>query len=105
MNVLLNSCDACHRGSSVAFETERRASSVAFIVTDDGEGISAEVAARAVEPFFTTKGNSGGTGLGLAIANEIVKTHRGELEITRNRERGTRVAILIPIVKEADVHG
>ena len=105
VNVLLNSCDACHRGSSVAFETERRASSVAFIVTDDGEGISAEVAARAVEPFFTTKGNSGGTGLGLAIANEIVKTHRGELEITRNRERGTRVAILIPIVKEADVHG
>jgi two-component system, NtrC family, sensor kinase len=105
VNVLLNSCDACHRGSSVAFETERRASNVAFVITDDGDGISDEVAARATEPFFTTKGNSGGTGLGLAIANEIVKTHRGELTITRNRERGTRVAILIPIAKEADVHG
>jgi two-component system NtrC family sensor kinase len=105
VNVLLNSCDACHRGSSVAFETERRASNVAFVITDDGDGISDEVAARATEPFFTTKGNNGGTGLGLAIANEIVKTHRGELEITRNRERGTRVAILIPIAKEADVHG
>jgi two-component system, NtrC family, sensor kinase len=104
VNVLLNSCDACHAGSSVAFGTERRSAAVAFIVTDDGEGISAEVAARATEPFFTTKQDRGGTGLGLAIANEIVKTHRGELTITRNRDRGTCVVILIPVAKEAEAN-
>jgi two-component system, NtrC family, sensor kinase len=100
VNVLLNSCDACRAGSSVAFAAERRLASVAFIVTDDGEGISAEVAARATEPFFTIRGDARSIG-GLAIANEIVKTHRGELTITRNRDRGTCVAILIPIAKEA----
>ena len=58
-----------------------------------------EDAARAVEPFFTTKPIGQGTGLGLAITNEIVKAHRGTLNLSPKEPRGTRVAIEVPIAR------
>src|SRR3954463_13880688 len=77
VNLLLNACDACAEGGQVELSVRSRVKGerMAFIVTDDGEGITPEVAGRAAEPFFTTKSEDVGTGLGLAIANEIVKHH------------------------------
>ena len=94
VNLLLNACEASPRGSTVRVEVHADAAEVAFVVTDEGQGITPELAARAKEPFFTTKGE--GTGLGLAIANEIASTHRGTLSIAARQPRGTRVSITIP---------
>jgi signal transduction histidine kinase len=94
VNLLLNACDAAK--GEVHVDVSADAAEVAFVVTDDGDGITEEHAARAAEPFFTTKAD-GGTGLGLAIANEIVKTHRGSLDIAPRSPRGTRACIRIPI--------
>jgi signal transduction histidine kinase len=97
-NLLLNACEACQSGGHVEITARSDAKQVAFVVTDDGAGISSEAAARAKEPFFTTKAQGIGTGLGLAIAAEIVKSHRGELTIGPNPGgRGTRALIEIPI--------
>lgn len=92
VNLLLNACDAAK--ASVRVEVAAGASEIAFTVVDDGDGISTDAAARATEPFFTTKAS--GTGLGLAIASEIAKTHRGALEIASTEPRGTRASIRIP---------
>jgi two-component system NtrC family sensor kinase len=100
VNLLLNACEASATGGHVELAARCDADRVAFIVTDDGVGISAEDAARAAEPFFTTKPAGIGTGLGLAIAAEIAKCHRGNLTIAPNAERGTRACIEIPIAPE-----
>jgi len=97
VNLLLNACEACDPGGHVEVVARSDADHVVFVVTDDGAGISAENAARATEPFFTTKPAGRGTGLGLAIAAEIAKTHRGNLTIAPNPERGTRACIEIPV--------
>jgi two-component system NtrC family sensor kinase len=97
INLLLNACEACQPGGHVELAARSDAEQVAFVVTDDGAGISSEAAARAKEPFFTTKPQGIGTGLGLAIATEIVKSHRGELTIGPNQGKGTRALIEIPI--------
>jgi signal transduction histidine kinase len=98
VNLLLNACEACEPGGHVELAARSDAEQVAFVVTDDGAGISSEAAARAKEPFFTTKPQGIGTGLGLAIATEIVKSHRGELTIGPNPSgKGTRALIEIPI--------
>jgi signal transduction histidine kinase len=97
VNLLLNACEAATPGGHVELAARWDADRVAFVVTDDGIGISAEDAARATEPFFTTKPAGIGTGLGLAIAAEIAKSHRGDLTIAPNAERGTRACIEIPI--------
>jgi two-component system NtrC family sensor kinase len=96
VNLLLNACDACGAGGRVELAVRCEADHVAFVVTDDGVGITQEHAARAAEPFFTTKPEGSGTGLGLAIASEIAKGHRGELTIAPHGPRGTRACIEIP---------
>jgi signal transduction histidine kinase len=97
VNLLLNACEACDPGGHVALQVRSESQRVAFVVTDDGVGISPDHAARVTEPFFTTKLEGGGSGLGLAIAGEIAKSHRGELAIGPNAPRGTRASITIPV--------
>jgi signal transduction histidine kinase len=95
VNLMLNACDASPAGATVRVEVKADSAEVAFMVTDEGEGIAAADAARAIEPFFTTK--PAGTGLGLAIANEIASTHRGTLAIARRQPRGTQATITVPV--------
>jgi two-component system, NtrC family, sensor kinase len=101
VNLLLNACDACHAGGTVALCVRGDHLRVAFVVTDDGIGISPDAAERVTEPFFTTKPE--GTGLGLAIANEIVKHHCGTLTLSsRPNGPGTRAAVELPVSSPHD---
>ena len=67
---------------------------VALTVQDNGAGLSPEIAARVFDPFFTTKAR--GTGLGLSIAKEIVRAHRGNLELKALPGRGTLAEVILP---------
>ena len=84
VNLLLNACEACRPGQHVEVAARSDAERVAFVVIDDGAGITREHAARAKEPFFTTKSPGKASGLGLAIATEIAHCHRGDLSISPN---------------------
>ena len=101
VNLLLNACDACEEGGHVDLRVDRLGGDVTFSVTDDGTGISPAVAARASEPFFTTKPEGRGSGLGLAIASEIVAHHHGVLTVAPRADgRGTRASIQIAQLEE-----
>jgi signal transduction histidine kinase len=96
VNLLLNARDACKGSGRVEAALHSDGERVAFTVTDDGVGITPEHAARATEPFFTTKPAGQGTGLGLAIASEIAKMHRGTLSIQPASPRGTCASVILP---------
>ncbi len=102
VNLLLNACEACRPGERVELGVRSQGDRVSFVVTDDGAGITTENAARAKEPFFTTKGPDKGSGLGLAIATEIAHSHLGELGIAPGVGRGTRASIEIPVAAPRD---
>lgn len=96
-NLLLNACDASSRGSTVKLTVQSEGKTLCFAVVDEGEGIPPELAERAKEPFFTTKGGRGGNGLGLAITREVVAHHGGKLRLEpRQSARGTRAIIELP---------
>jgi signal transduction histidine kinase len=97
VNLLLNACEACGTGGHVSVSARGAGGYLGFQVQDDGIGISAEIAARATEPFFTTKSTAGGSGLGLAIVNEIVANHGGRLVIQPRDPKGTAATMEIPI--------
>ena len=65
-------------------------------VTDGGAGMSPEVMAHALDPFFTTKAPGEGTGLGLPQAYAFAAQARGLLTIDSAPGRGTRVHIYLP---------
>jgi signal transduction histidine kinase len=105
VNLLLNACDACEPGGRVELCLVAEGQRVAFVVTDDGIGISAAAAARILDPFFTTKPIGQGSGLGLAITSELVKHHRGSLSVAaRSGHRGTRACVELPSATELS-HG
>ncbi|HSC58814.1 MAG TPA: ATP-binding protein [Gemmatimonadales bacterium] len=65
-------------------------------VRDDGPGMTAEVAAQAFEPFFSTKPEGQGTGLGLAISQGIAKEHGGRISLTTAPGAGATFTVEFP---------
>jgi len=62
-------------------------------VRDAGGGMSAQTAARATEPFFTTKEPGAGMGLGLFLARATMERVGGELQIDSTPGVGTEVRL------------
>lgn len=65
-------------------------------VEDTGRGMTDEVKARAVDPFFTTKPMGQGTGLGLSMVYGFVRQSGGQLQIGSTQGQGTRVSLFMP---------
>jgi len=64
---------------------------------DTGCGISPEDLPKVKEKFYKTSINYRGSGIGLAVADEIIKLHDGEIQITSTLGEGTNVRILLPL--------
>jgi signal transduction histidine kinase/ActR/RegA family two-component response regulator len=62
---------------------------------DTGAGMSEEVRAHALEPFFTTKGPGGGTGLGLSMVDGFVRELGGTLALDSVPGVGTTVSLFL----------
>jgi signal transduction histidine kinase len=71
---------------------------VVIEVEDWGVGMSADVARRVFEPFFTTRRGSGGSGLGMHIVHEnVYGALGGTVVLDTEPGRGTRIALRIPV--------
>ncbi len=91
-NALLALPDPGH-GVSVRTGYDQDNDHVLITVADEGNGIPQEIAARIMEPFFTTRLEKGGTGLGLAISSTIVKEHGGSIDFVSQPEVGTTFTV------------
>ncbi|WP_342132068.1 two-component system sensor histidine kinase NtrB [Hydrogenophaga sp. OTU3427] len=72
---------------------------VEFAITDHGQGLSDEVAARLFTPFFTTKAE--GMGLGLSLCRTVVEQHGGALAHGPAEPRGTVFRFTLPVATSA----
>jgi C4-dicarboxylate-specific signal transduction histidine kinase len=85
LNLLLNAFDAIVEDPGekwVRVEVKSHEGTVMFCVLDSGPGISTELKARIMEPFFTTKPVGKGTGLGLSLSKAFIEEHGGELTVS-----------------------
>jgi signal transduction histidine kinase len=73
---------------------------VVIEVKDNGIGMSADELSRACNPFYTTKRHSTGTGLGLSSVHGFVKQSSGDLHISSQQDRGTKVMLAFPIARD-----
>jgi PAS domain S-box-containing protein len=69
---------------------------VVIAVSDTGTGTPADVVAKAIDPFFTTKPAGEGTGLGLSMVYGFAKQSRGHLRIYSEVGHGTTVKLYLP---------
>ena len=97
MNLVMNACEALAGVDGerrVTLTTAARDGRVELSVRDNGPGMADEVAARAFEPFVTTKPD--GLGMGLAICRGIAEAHGGSLSATRPPGGGLEVVLSLP---------
>lgn len=73
----------------------QRGEFVCVTVRDNGVGMPPEVCRRALEPFFTTKGERG-TGLGLSQIYAFVRELGGDMQIESEINAGTAVHLYLP---------
>lgn len=100
INLIQNACQALpdmERAIRVSTFYDETARAVILKVEDEGVGIGKEALDHAMDPFFTTRRESGGTGLGLSIASTIVSQHGGTLKIDSVVDVGTTVTIVLPV--------
>ena len=111
LNLVINARDAMPGGGTLIIETTRKCirpdeaaanpevspgNYVMIAVSDSGIGMSPKDAARAIEPFFTTKGRGGGSGLGLSMVYGFAKQSGGGLLLRSALGEGTTVSLLVP---------
>jgi len=100
INLLMNACQSLpERTRSISLTTELDAEHafVVLSITDEGRGMSLEDSRKIMDPFFTTKLDSGGTGLGLSICRSIIMEHKGILEFDSEPEKGSTFIVKLPI--------
>ena len=111
LNLAINARDAMPEGGELTIATALLSEAeapdlpagdyVCITVADTGHGMPAEVAARATEPFFSTKPFGKGTGLGLAQVYGIAHQSGGTVRIDSEEGRGTTVRLYLPHVEAA----
>jgi PAS domain S-box-containing protein len=115
LNLSINARDAMSGGGTLSLSTAaarpedleradlppdalRGAAFIEVAVTDTGTGMDDGTKRHLFEPFFTTKGPGKGTGLGLAAVYGTVKRHKGTILVDSVMGRGTRMALLLPLL-------
>ena len=112
MNLVVNSRDAMPGGGRIDVTVDgveqitsdgglRPGRYLRLVVTDQGGGMSAEVARHVFEPFFTTKAKGRGTGLGLWSVHGVARRAGGAVSIVSSPGNGTTVTVQIPAAAEA----
>ncbi|RYY91812.1 MAG: PAS domain S-box protein, partial [Alphaproteobacteria bacterium] len=110
LNLAVNARDAMPSGGRLLIEAERVTISAhsndqddtppgeysRVSISDSGVGMTPEVRARAIEPFFTTKDVGSGTGLGLSMVYGFMKQIGGHARLYSEVGHGTRVSLFFP---------
>lgn len=93
------------RGAAVRLSSSTESGELVVEVADRGPGIPEEELERIFDRFYRVdKARSrkmGGAGLGLPIAKTIVEAHGGNIEARSRPGEGTRMAIHLPLVHQA----
>lgn len=98
INVLDNAIKYTSANGKVSINVARIQKYVKIIISDTGKGISQKDLPHIKEKFYKADNNVRGTGIGLAVADEIIKMHSGELNISSEPGNGTTVEIILPII-------
>jgi signal transduction histidine kinase len=101
LNLIINARDAMPNGGRATIEAAACTGSdapggVVLRVHDTGVGMDRGVAAKAFEPYFTTKGADAGIGLGLAMVATFAQSIGGSARIEHSSAKGTTIALYLP---------
>ena len=102
INILDNAIKYTPEEGNISLSVARIQKYVKIIISDSGKGIPQKDLPHIKEKFYKADNNVRGTGIGLAVADEIIKMHSGEINISSEVSKGTTVEIILPIINKED---
>ena len=105
LNIIDNALKYTPEGGMIGVQVYRdyKENTIKIIIADNGCGINPEDLPKVKDKFFKANQKINGSGIGLAVADEIIKMHKGTLELESSPEVGTTVTITLPIYNEAAI--
>ena len=100
VNIIDNALKYSDSGDSVTVTAALRQGQITVAVADTGIGISPEDLPKVKTKFYKANSTRRGSGIGLAVADEIVRMHKGSLDVTSVLGQGTTVTITLPLLQE-----
>ena len=108
LNLSVNARDAMPDGGAIVLGAREGTTTtgsmptlcVCISVEDTGAGMDEGTLARAMEPFFTTKGVGKGTGLGLSMVHGMAQQLGGSLVLKSKKGEGTTAELWIPVAEQ-----
>ena len=97
INVLDNAIKYSNAGGKIRVEAADMGGHVQIVVSDTGVGISKEDLPNIKNKFYKANKTRPGSGIGLALADEIIRRHKGRLDIESEEGVGTTVIITLPV--------
>jgi two-component system NtrC family sensor kinase len=97
MNLLVNAGQAIREKGRISIKTRAVNGYVIIEVHDTGEGIAHEDLNKIFDPFFTTKEVGKGTGLGLNVVYNIIKSHKGRIDVDSTPGQGSTFTLHLPL--------
>ncbi len=94
INLIKNAHESGSLPEDVSIRLEQRQNESCISVMDKGKGISENVMANALIPFYSTKAS--GSGLGLALCREITDAHHGNIGLFNRDGGGLTVRVILP---------
>ena len=86
---------------NVYVNTSRTSNKLNIFINDDGPGIPLNQYKNVFKPFFRLDGsrnlNQLGVGLGMSIAEDVVRSHGGNIELSEGKHKGLQVKISLPL--------
>ncbi|MCW3804963.1 sensor histidine kinase [Plebeiibacterium marinum] len=97
INVLHNAVQAIKNDGQIGVDIEVKNDKVIVYIKDNGIGMSKHTVSKMFDPFYTKKTLGEGTGLGMTIVYNVIKEHRGSINVDSKLGEGTQVKIQLPI--------
>lgn len=100
INIIDNALKYSDEGGVVTIDVKLDEKNIVITISDNGCGIPAEHLPKVKQKFYKANQTVRGSGIGLAVADEIMKLHKGSLDISSTEGVGTAVTITVPTITE-----
>ncbi len=96
LNILVNAIESVDDNNGALKITTKAEDGVCVVeIEDNGVGIPSESLPKIFDPFFSGKAN--GTGLGLSTTHNIIRSHKGIVDVTSEPGKGTKFTVKLEL--------
>lgn len=100
-NIVKNACESIEKKGRITISTGVVDKSIYLKISDTGSGIPEDEISKIFDPFYS-RNKKRGIGLGLFLVYNMVKAHKGSIQVESKLNKGTTFRIKFPLTEKKE---